>query len=489
VKLVDCDSFQIRAGGKTFFCEGGVETFTPPELQGKSLSGVIRTRNHDNFGLAILVFQTLFMGRHPFAGRYLGTGNIPIDKAISECRFPYGSRRAAVQMEPPPSSPSLHIVGDDVAFLFERAFAQEMIPGGRPEPSEWVSALQKLERNTKQCAANPSHWHLSSLTSCPWCRMEGETGVALFPFLGQQPLGAAFDIETLWRQVSGIPHPGPAPTITGLPPKPSNSATSLKGWDMRRKLFGACAAGVPVAILLSGAKVPTFWIIAASIAMFFIVNKLGDQSERVVEIRRQRDARSSEWARIQEGWGSRAGPASFDLKKAALESLKNEWVQIPNLRLRRLDALKSNQRNLQLEAFLDRFDLDRASVQGIGPARKQMLVSYGIETAADITEGQLAREPGFGPVLRSKLMTWRKSAVDKFRFDPRRNIDPRHIAKVEQDVLAERKRIEDRLRSGIAELRATAAQILAARQQMRPQLEQAHTAYLQAVADFDAAKS
>lgn len=44
----------------------------------------------------------LFMGRHPFAGRYLGSGEMPIPRAIKECRFAYGARRTAVQMEKPP---------------------------------------------------------------------------------------------------------------------------------------------------------------------------------------------------------------------------------------------------------------------------------------------------------------------------------------------------------------------------------------------------
>jgi DNA-binding helix-hairpin-helix protein with protein kinase domain len=33
--LIDCDSFQVTVGSKTFICEVGVPDFTPPELQGK----------------------------------------------------------------------------------------------------------------------------------------------------------------------------------------------------------------------------------------------------------------------------------------------------------------------------------------------------------------------------------------------------------------------------------------------------------------------
>lgn len=66
VALIDADSFQISANGQTHFCRVGVPEYTPPELQGKSFNGVVRTSNHDAFGLAIVIFQMLFMGRHPF---------------------------------------------------------------------------------------------------------------------------------------------------------------------------------------------------------------------------------------------------------------------------------------------------------------------------------------------------------------------------------------------------------------------------------------
>ena len=137
---------------------------------------------------------------------------------------------------------------------------------------------------------------------------------------------------------------------------------------------------------------------------------------------------------------------------------------------------------------MDRFEIDRAKIPGIGAGRKQTLESYGIETAADVTARQMAKVPGFGPVLTEKMLKWRRSVEAKFVFDSKRGIDPRHIAKVEQDVLTERKRVEDRLRAGANELRAAHAQIIAARQLLRANVESAHRRYQQAYADFEAAR-
>src|SRR5665213_2177366 len=109
VSLIDCDSYQISAGGKSFPCEVGVPLYTPPELQGQSFRGVVRTHNHDRFGLAVLIFHLLFVGRHPFSGRPLTRGELPIEKAIKEFKFAFSRAAAQLQIAPPPHAPLLGI--------------------------------------------------------------------------------------------------------------------------------------------------------------------------------------------------------------------------------------------------------------------------------------------------------------------------------------------------------------------------------------------
>src|SRR5215470_9999801 len=52
VYLLDCDSFQITADGKTYRCEAGFPEYTPPELQGLPFKKIDRKPEHDYFGLA-----------------------------------------------------------------------------------------------------------------------------------------------------------------------------------------------------------------------------------------------------------------------------------------------------------------------------------------------------------------------------------------------------------------------------------------------------
>ena len=123
VALIDSDSFQVTSGSRQFLCRVGVPEYTPPELQGASLSKVPRTPNHDAFGLAIVIFQLLFMGRHPFVGS-VRHGDIPaLHDSIKDYRFVYSEDRD-VGMDQPPGTPALTEFPRSVAQAFETAFSQ-----------------------------------------------------------------------------------------------------------------------------------------------------------------------------------------------------------------------------------------------------------------------------------------------------------------------------------------------------------------------------
>ena len=172
VVLIDSDSFQFSLTVLPIPVRSVFLSLRHPELQGKDLSTVVRTVNHDNFGLAVLIFYTLMMGRHPFAGRYLGQGDMPMDRAIAEFRFAYSARRGATLTEPPPNVPTLADLPLEVGDAFERAFGPNGATGARPSASQWISILDKAESELTQCSASPAHHYFRSAKACPWCRME-----------------------------------------------------------------------------------------------------------------------------------------------------------------------------------------------------------------------------------------------------------------------------------------------------------------------------
>lgn len=177
VKLIDCDSFQIRSGPRTFYCTVSVPQYTPPELVGKDFSITLRSANHDCFGLALLVFHLLFMGRHPFAGRYLGSADMTIEQAIAEARYVFARDAAKRLMAPPPRSVGPMDLCPHLADLFERAFTNI---NGRPTATEWHSALKALRDNTVECAEDKSHVYSRTLGSCPWCKSEHDGAPPFF---------------------------------------------------------------------------------------------------------------------------------------------------------------------------------------------------------------------------------------------------------------------------------------------------------------------
>lgn len=180
VKLIDCDSYQINTReAKNYLCEVGVSTHTPPELQGCSLRGVERTANHDLFGLAVLIFQLLFMGRHPFSGKWMGAGgDQTLEEAIKERRFAYGAGAAdARQMLPPPGTLLLEELPPRIAELFERAFLEIE---ERPRSEEWIKALEELQQQIIKCKRDDEHYYWQQLQLCPWCELEKITGVEFF---------------------------------------------------------------------------------------------------------------------------------------------------------------------------------------------------------------------------------------------------------------------------------------------------------------------
>jgi serine/threonine protein kinase len=199
VYLLDVDSFQVWFDGKTYRCEGGFPEYTPPELQGVAFRNIDRTQDHDGFGLAVAIFQLLFMGRHPFSGRYLGAGEMPLERAIRESRFAYGDDAEARKMRQPPGALALDAAPPSLVDLFRRAF----LSPDRPHPREWIEQLDELAKALKKCELHSGHYYYRELRDCPWCRIEKQASVRLFNFLlsGAESRRGPFLLDEVWNEI------------------------------------------------------------------------------------------------------------------------------------------------------------------------------------------------------------------------------------------------------------------------------------------------
>ena len=204
VVLIDSDSFQINANGTLHLCEVGVSHFTPPELQTlPSFVGFERTENHDNFGLALLIFHVLFGGRHPYSGVPLisDAGNA-LETDITHFRYAYASDNQRRGLKPPPRSIPLSMLPSDVEAMFQQAFTESGVATGRPTAKAWVAALDSLRQQLKKCIVSAMHVYPAHLTDCPWCALDNQ-GVIYFIDLGEEVIttGGNFVLAKVWAMV------------------------------------------------------------------------------------------------------------------------------------------------------------------------------------------------------------------------------------------------------------------------------------------------
>lgn len=462
VRLVDCDSFQVSVNGHRYLCEVGVPTHTPPELQDRSFKGVVRTQDHDAFGLAVIIFQLLFMGRHPFSGAFLGRGDMPLERAIKEFRFAYGPGAAARQMKQPPATLPLEAVSAPLVRLFDRAF---LTSGARPRAQEWIDPLVDLAKNLKQCSQNSGHSFLSTLSACPWCKIEGQSGIVVFfpIYVAGVATAGAFNIVAIWTQIENVPVPAPLPALpvkSSMGVTPSARAAQIKRARSLRSYVSTIALAAVSIVLLAvplGGGVTFFLILLATIGA--VVFARTGENDSAHELQRTKQDAERKWSDMQRLWSTQDVSQRVSSKLAELKTKKTEYQNLATVLQRRLQQLEKEVYQRQLERFLDGYRIDKAQISGIGHARKITLRSYGLETAADITMNAVLSVPGFGPTYASKLLVWRSNIEQNFIFDPKRGVDPQDKRTVETEIQNRRAKLEQELRSGVTLLRQLSAQV------------------------------
>ena len=449
--LIDCDSFQILAANKKFLCQVGTPEYTPPELQGARFDRVERSPNHDNFGLAILLFQILFMGRHPFSGRYQGSGEMPLERAIGEYRFAYSAQTASTKMLPPPGAPLLTDFPTYIGQAFETAFGRAG-PNARPTASQWVALLESLEKELVVCAADHSHHHVQG-KPCPWCRME-QSYPGFVAFISA-PTGVFIptyvDISQIAAILRGIRDPGPTPDLQTVIVVATNlnaaapPAGLISNLNLRSYIgCGASALGA-ISICLGGpAVLPGLCILGFGILATVLVPK---------ELKRLRQERSQAevlWRSAQGAWEKQTGTQQFADAKRETDSLIRSLSDLPNEEKRQLQILEQKKREDQLTHYLERFVIANAKIPKIGSARKAVLRSFGIETAADIDLGRISGIQGFGPTLVSSLTGWQRALVARFVFNPNEPINPRDLSALKAKIASRKSELEGKIRAAVA---------------------------------------
>ncbi len=498
VFLIDCDSFQVSAGDRRFLCDVGVPQFTPPELQGRNFRGLERTANHDAFGLALVIFHLLCMGRHPFAGRYLGTGEMPIERAISEYRYAFSRQAARLSMSPPPHSLAVEQLAPSLAPLFEQAFAAGSDrDGARPTAEAWHRALAAVLGDLKTCSTDRGHKYAAGLSACPWCRLMlgGAPNFFLsvtFRGMSIDMLNVSADTLATWRAVEAVRPPTgralPAPPVIApprgaVPPPAVESAESLTAM-VKYVTLGSLASLVllPLAPAAGYVLAPILLVFALWWLVLFLTS--GNRPERlrrrqVLRVRRgQVKHLATTWQNTQS-----AAHAQY---KLVLKELRDARDQLGRLRAAH-DAesqkLLSRWWRTRCDAFLQSQFIAQACLPGIGPSRLANLASYGIETAFDVEYNRVLAVPNIGPYVANDLCAWRTGLERQFKLSHRHGVPESERQALLMKYVQLRQQLDLKLRQGPPRLGELEQALDRALKQIATQLDQAHREAAQAQAD------
>lgn len=498
VWLIDCDSFQVRMNGKVYGCEVGVPHYIPPELQGKSLRGLIRTENHDGFGLAVLIYQLLFVGRHPYAGVYHGPGDPSFEQLIAEFRFAQGPAARSWDMAPPPHTPTFADIPPELGTLFRRAFERGSEAGTRPKPLEWLTALQRLERSLVECSADPGHKYWRGSQSCVWCRLaekggpEYYFGVAgdvgtfvvndtkLKEVLQRLEASGPFDFPYDRRQFAPSRLPNPKPLPEGL--EESRSTAIVLG-----AMVAICMLALPLGLIHRAICIFAFLsalVFGIWLAIYICVSPWHREYRRrraiLNQARNNLNEIEEEWRQVVRRYHQAHSESSESIQRlvSVCRGLASEY-QIEMQRHVADAEVLARIRHLRLHLIAD------APIPQIGAGRKQVLASYGIFTAADIEYDRIRGIKGFGDVLTNNLLAWKAEVLRQFRFDPATAISPSDHRMIRVKFQNKQQKFLVELDQQISHLESLETTCRNALQKLIPELRRTVAQYEKAGADLN----
>ena len=433
VAFIDVDSFQVSAGGVIHRCSVAKDLFIPPELIGSNFNKTDRAPSHDCFGLAVLVFQLLMHGRHPFHGRALDGIDRSTTDAIRAGAYAY-SPLARVRIQAPPGSMDVATLGA-LAPLFERAFLTDR----RPTAEEWVNTLGQFKTGLKPCKSNKRHAIFPGSGSCTICVLPRDP----LPAPLTTPGGASPDVGSVRQLLAevgrlSVPLSSP-PSITVPPitaaerecptlpgePSPSTVARASPSRFPAGSMFIGLSLAVCAILLGSSPRLRGAVCIVGGIAVLVLLGAFSQLSAWFKTLgsntwdplyRARQAAYASELALLdaaeRAATASWAGRASLVARVQRLKLKAAELVAMDQRAATGIPARAAQQfRDRWIQDQLDTFMISRASIGGIGIERTRVLASHGIETAADVNERDVRTVPGFGPALTDVLIAWRNDCA------------------------------------------------------------------------------
>lgn len=419
VAFIDCDSFQVKNGDHYYYCEVGVPRYTPPELlTRRSFGNIARTINTDVFSMAILIFQLLFLGRHPFTGINKTTEEWDEERAIREHQFAWSLLNLNKKLQPPVNSLNITILNTGVTDLFHKAFEHDI---NRPTAEAWIQELDQLSKTMVTCPKSTVHSYPNTAPQCPWCYFKEQKGILFF--LDNTTAGPTL-MGDIHQFINGYqPEKLQLNTLSATYPSAHPGGVSIdpQWYKYRTQHLISITIALLLTPLLFFLPNLTLAIITwpATLVLFYKVSpwrkRLLAEKERLF-VQFQTGLRKLEdLVKLHNH-----PPTAANYHKAALQ-LQNEiegFRRLPILFQERKKALEEELYNKQLLFFLCAFEIKDHTIPGFGPAKKQLLYSKNIRNAADISLLHSIKVNGIGPKNIHLLLSWQRQMSADFTYRP-----------------------------------------------------------------------
>ncbi|MFO6422087.1 protein kinase domain-containing protein [Motilimonas sp. KMU-193] len=165
ITVLDCDGFAISSRHQFFPAHQFTAGYIAPEAFSQNTGPDQLDLKQDLFALAVIIFQLINNGIHPFQGVPAQGVQLPTDNQarIAEGLFAYHLDKH------PLINPSPWSVHHDFPDELTAAFAQSLISTDRLDAKQWEKLLTKHAMSYRICTENTEHEYWGN--RCPWCQL------------------------------------------------------------------------------------------------------------------------------------------------------------------------------------------------------------------------------------------------------------------------------------------------------------------------------
>jgi hypothetical protein len=229
IAMLDCDGFSIQGHAERFPAEQFTADYLAPEFQRKGMPAGTEMAQ-DRFALAVVIFQLLNFGIHPYSGRP-GNAQVATDipGRIRDGYYAYGVKR---HKNMAPNATSGHaLMPPELRAMFDRAFSSSPTPQ-RPSAADWAQLLrgyaQRSGGKLVVCAANAEHQHFAG-QGCAACARDKVIASAAQASVQAQQMQLQQPSLPQQRSMRGAHHTAPGQAPVFIPVAGSGGITG-KGW-------------------------------------------------------------------------------------------------------------------------------------------------------------------------------------------------------------------------------------------------------------------